>query len=119
MLQCHDNVSQCNNAMIMSHCVTMCHSVSIFNCGEQTKEQKKFGRNETDGKAKKANWEKVVENKRTRVMESRIVIKSVNQSFDKTKTHVKDFWDVSIRGLHIGPGELGPEGFYLQKNIVI
>ena len=53
----------CNNITIMSHCVTMCHSVSIFNCGEQTKEQKKFGRNETDGKAKKANWEKVVENK--------------------------------------------------------
>ena len=47
-----------------------------------------------------------------------MVIKSVNQCFDKTKTHVKDFWDVSIRGLHIGPGELGPEGFYLQKNIV-
>ena len=48
-----------------------------------------------------------------------MVIKSVNQSFDKTKTHVKDFWDVSIRGLHVGPGELGPEGFYLQKNIVV
>ena len=45
----------CNNITVMSHCVTMCHSVSIFNCGEQTKEQKKFGRNETDGKAKKAN----------------------------------------------------------------
>ena len=33
------------------------------------------------------------------------------------KTYVKNFGDVSIRGLHIRPRKLGPEGFDLERRV--